>query len=126
MRSKISWKKAVLFATAGILAVILSTQSLQAAEDKSAPAAKDEAAEVHSEAKSDSGASAGVIAIAAALAIGLTAFATGYAQARIGSAGIGAISENPKRLGGVIMLVAIPETVAILGFVVAYLILSKS
>lgn len=66
----------------------------------------------------------GVKAIAAALAIGISAIATAIAQARIGAAGMGAIAENPKRLGGVIMLVAIPETVAILGFVIAYLIIS--
>ena len=64
--------------------------------------------------------------IGAGLAIGLAALATGIAQARIGAAGIGAIAENPKRLGMVIMLVAIPETVAILGFVIAYLILNPA
>ena len=70
------------------------------------------------------GIGSGLIAVGAALAIGLSALATGIAQARIGAAGIGAIAENPKRLGAVIMLVAIPETVAILGFVIAYLILT--
>lgn len=65
-----------------------------------------------------------LVPIGAGLAIGLAALATGIAQARIGAAGVGAIAENPKRLGAVIMLVAIPETVAILGFVIAYLILS--
>ena len=67
----------------------------------------------------------GLIAIGAALAIGLPAIGTGLAQSKIGAAGIGAIAENPKRLGTVIMLIAIPETVAILGFVIAYLILSQ-
>ncbi len=66
----------------------------------------------------------GLVAVGAGLAIGLCALATGMAQARIGAAGIGAISENPKRIGMVIMLVAIPETVAILGFVIAYLMIS--
>ena len=83
-------------------------------------AAAPEAGEVAKEAKPDRG----MVAIAAALAIGLAALATGFAQAKIGSAGMGAIAENPKRLGAVIMLVAIPETVAILGFVIAYLILT--
>ena len=67
----------------------------------------------------------GLAAIGAALAIGLAALATGIAQAKIGAAGMGAVAENPKRLGMVIMLVAIPETVAILGFVIAYLILKN-
>lgn len=66
----------------------------------------------------------GLIAIAAALAIGLSALATGWAQSKIGSAGMGAMAEKPELSGIVIILVAIPETMVLLGFVVAYLILS--
>jgi V/A-type H+-transporting ATPase subunit K len=61
----------------------------------------------------------GLIALGAGLAVGLGAIATGYAQARIGSAGIGAIAEKPELTGRVILLVAIPETLVILGFAVA-------
>lgn len=67
----------------------------------------------------------GLIALAAALAIGLSALATGWAQSRIGSAGAGAIAEKPELTGIVIILVAIPETMVLLGFVVAYLIISS-
>jgi V/A-type H+-transporting ATPase subunit K len=66
----------------------------------------------------------GLIALAAALAIGLSALATGWAQSRIGSAGAGTIAEKPELTGIVIILVAIPETMVLLGFVVAYLIIS--
>lgn len=66
----------------------------------------------------------GLIALAAAIAIGLSALATGWAQSRIGSAGVGAIAEKPELTGIVIILVAIPETMVLLGFVVAYLIIS--
>ncbi len=65
----------------------------------------------------------GLIAVAAALAIGLTAFGTGLAQSRIGAAGAGAIAEKPETAGSIILLVAIPETMVILGFVVAVVIL---
>lgn len=65
----------------------------------------------------------GLIAIGAGLAIGLAAIGTGYAQANIGSAGIGAIAEKPELVGNVILLVAIPETVLILGFAVAAMII---
>ncbi|MGV8025874.1 MAG: ATPase [Anaerolineaceae bacterium] len=65
----------------------------------------------------------GVIALAAALAIGLSAIATGIAQRGIGSAGVGAIAEKPELLGSIIILVAIPETLVILGFAVAAIIL---
>ncbi len=65
-----------------------------------------------------------IIAIAAALAVGIPALATGWAQSRIGSAGAGAMAEKPELSGTVIILVAIPETMVLLGFVVAYLIVS--
>ncbi len=64
-----------------------------------------------------------VLAIGAALAVGLGAIATGYAQGRIGSAGMGALAEKPELTGRVILLVAIPETLVILGFAVAAMIL---
>jgi V/A-type H+-transporting ATPase subunit K len=62
-------------------------------------------------------------AFSAALAIGLTAFATGWAQSRIGSAGAGTLAEKPELGGTIIILLAIPETMVILGFVVAMMIL---
>ena len=64
-----------------------------------------------------------LIALAAALAIGLPAIATAWAQSRIGSAGAGAIAEKPELRGIIILLLAIPETLVILGFVVSVLIL---
>ncbi len=62
-------------------------------------------------------------AFAAALAIGLSAIATGWAQSRIGAAGAGALAEKPELTGTIIILLAIPETMVILGFVVATMIL---
>ncbi|HSH13891.1 MAG TPA: hypothetical protein VLA15_09080 [Desulfurivibrionaceae bacterium] len=64
-----------------------------------------------------------LIAFAAALAIGLSALATGWAQARIGAAGAGTLAERPELTATVIIMVAIPETMVILGFVVAAMIL---
>ncbi len=71
----------------------------------------------------DSGLGVGLAAIGAGLAIGLAAIGTGLAQARIGSAGAGVIAEKPEALGTIILLVAIPETMVILGFAIAALIL---
>jgi V/A-type H+/Na+-transporting ATPase subunit K len=65
----------------------------------------------------------GLLAIGAGIAVGLAAIATGLAQARIGSAGIGAITEKPELMGRVILLLAIPETLVILGFAVAAMII---
>jgi len=45
------------------------------------------------------------------------------AQRAIGSAGVGALAEKPELGGSIIILVAIPETLVILGFAVAAIIL---
>jgi len=65
----------------------------------------------------------GLIAAAAAIAVGLTALGTGLAQSRIGAAGAGTIAEKPEATGTIILLLAIPETMVILGFVVAIVML---
>lgn len=64
-----------------------------------------------------------LLGFAAALAIGLSALATAWAQSKIGAAGAGALAEKPELTATVIILVAIPETMVILGFVVAAMIL---
>lgn len=64
-----------------------------------------------------------LIAFAAALAIGLSAIATAWAQSRIGAAGAGTLAEKPELSATIIILVAIPETMVILGFVIAAMIL---
>ncbi len=64
-----------------------------------------------------------IMALAAALALGLSALATGWAQSRIGAAGAGTLAEKPELTATMIILVAIPETMVILGFVIAAMIL---
>lgn len=61
--------------------------------------------------------------LAAALAVGIAGLGTGWAQSRIGSAGAGAVAEKPEVTGTILILVALPETIVILGFVVAAMIL---
>ncbi|NYT05029.1 MAG: ATPase [Methanomicrobiales archaeon] len=61
--------------------------------------------------------------LGAAIAIAFGALSTGWAQSRIGSAGAGTIAEKPELIGAAIILEAIPETMVILGFVVAAMIL---
>ncbi|MCL5023382.1 MAG: ATPase [Nitrospirae bacterium] len=64
-----------------------------------------------------------LVAFAAALAIGLSAIGTAWAQSRIGAAGAGTLAEKPEMSGTIIILLAIPETMVILGFVIATMIL---
>jgi V/A-type H+-transporting ATPase subunit K len=65
----------------------------------------------------------GSLAIGAGIAVGLAAIGTGLAQGRIGSAGAGTVAEKPELLGSMIVLLAIPETLIILGFAVAAMIM---
>jgi V/A-type H+-transporting ATPase subunit K len=65
----------------------------------------------------------GLRALAAALAVGLGAIGTAWAQSRIGSAGAGAVAEKPEVTGTILILTALPETMVILGFVIAAIIL---
>jgi len=63
--------------------------------------------------------------LSAAIAVGIPALATGWAQSRIGPAAAAALAEKPELTVTVVLLIAIPETVAILGFVISVLILMQ-
>ena len=67
-----------------------------------------------------------LLSLAAALAVGLPALATAWAQGRIGPAAAASLAEKPELATTTIILLAIPETMVILGFVVAVMILLKS
>jgi V/A-type H+/Na+-transporting ATPase subunit K len=60
--------------------------------------------------------------MAAALAMAVSAIAAGWAQARIGSAGQGTLAERPEERVFVLTLTALPEVIALLGFVMAIII----
>jgi V/A-type H+-transporting ATPase subunit K len=62
---------------------------------------------------------------AAALAIAIPALATAWAQSRIGPAIAASMAEKPELSTTAILMIAIPETMVILGFVVAALILFR-
>ena len=64
----------------------------------------------------------GLIAIGAGLAVGLTGLASALAEKDIGSAAIGAMTENEKLFGKGLILTVIPETIVIFGLVVAILL----
>jgi V/A-type H+-transporting ATPase subunit K len=63
------------------------------------------------------------IPIGAAIAFGIGAIGTAWAQSKIGTAGAGTIAERPETFGFMVILEAIPETLVILGFVVAAMII---
>jgi V/A-type H+-transporting ATPase subunit K len=65
------------------------------------------------------------ITLSAALAVGVPALATAWAQSRIGPAAAASLAEKPELSTTVIIMLAIPETMTILGFVIAVLIMLK-
>ena len=68
---------------------------------------------------------AGLIAIGAALAVGLAGLATAIAQKDIGSSAVGAIAENEKLFGKGLTMMVIPETIVIFGLVIAFMLVGK-
>jgi len=67
--------------------------------------------------------SRGYMAIGAGLAIGLAGIGTGVAQSHTGAAAVGAVAEDRGNFANSLIFIAIPETVVILGFVIANQIL---
>lgn len=73
-------------------------------------------------AQGDASIGAGMIAIGAGLAIGISAIATAMAMGAIGTAGVGALVERPQAFGQILIYLVIPETIIIFGFVIAFLL----
>ena len=73
--------------------------------------------------------SRGLIALAAALAMGISAFGAASAQGRAAASALEGITRNPNSKGQVngpmLLSLAFMEFQALLGFVVAYLIYSQ-
>ncbi|MFH1306389.1 MAG: ATPase [Candidatus Micrarchaeota archaeon] len=67
----------------------------------------------------------GALAIAAGIAMAGGALATAWAQASIGSAIMGVVAERPEEMMKLLIYMALPELLVLLGFVVAYLMLDK-
>ena len=60
--------------------------------------------------------------LGAALCMGISAIGAGLAQAKIGSAGQGTLAERPEERVFVLTLTALPEVIALLGFVMAIIL----
>ena len=67
----------------------------------------------------------GLIALGAGLAVGLAGIGTGIAQTTIGAAAVGATAENAKNFGKGLILTAIPETIVLFGFAIAFLLMQQ-
>lgn len=67
----------------------------------------------------------GFIAMGAGLAVGLAGIGTGIAQTTIGAAAVGATAEDAKNFGKGLILTAIPETIVLFGFAIAFLLIQQ-
>lgn len=63
--------------------------------------------------------------LAAALSTGLAAIGAGYAVGIVGSAALGAVSEDPKIFGKTLIFGGLAEGIAIYGLIVSILILGR-
>lgn len=59
---------------------------------------------------------------AAAIAVGLGALGTGYAQSRIGASAVGAVAEDDEMFVPGLIFTALPETLIIIAFVTIFLV----
>jgi V/A-type H+-transporting ATPase subunit K len=71
------------------------------------------------------GLGAGLLGVGAGIAIGFGAVGTGIAQSRIGGAAAGVIAERPEMFGIMLVLLVLPETLVIFGFVIAFFLYGK-
>ncbi len=68
---------------------------------------------------------AGAFGLAAAVAMFGGALGTAWAQASIGSSIMGVVAEKPEEAFRLIVYMALPELIVLLGFVVAFLLLGE-
>ncbi len=101
--------------TAGTCALSLVTAAAPAAETPADVLPADATSDVQ---KIGLGASA-------AFAIAMSVLGAAFAVARIGSAAMGAAAEKPELLNRSLLFVALAEGLAVLGFVVAIMIIQK-
>ena len=65
------------------------------------------------------------LALAAAIAMAVAGLATAKAQSAVGSGGTGALAEKPELFTSILILFALPETIVVLGFVIAFLLIRQ-
>ena len=74
-------------------------------------------------AQAAAGAASGIKYLAAAIAVGMACIGGGMAVAKIGSAAMGAMSENPELSGKALPFVGLAEGICLWGMLVGVLIL---
>jgi V/A-type H+/Na+-transporting ATPase subunit K len=71
----------------------------------------------------DLGAGIGMTAIGAGIALGVAVYGTAMGQGIAGSSAVGVVAEKPEMMGKSLIFVALCETSAIYGFVIAAILI---
>ncbi len=61
-------------------------------------------------------------ALGAGIAMGVSALAAAWSQGAVGSAALGVIAERPEFEKNVLIYLVLPEILAVLGFIIAFLL----
>ncbi len=61
-------------------------------------------------------------ALGAGVAIGLSAIAAAWSQGTLGSAALGVVAERPEFERSILIYIALPEVLVILGFIIAIIL----
>ena len=64
-------------------------------------------------------------ALAAGIAMGLSALGAAWSQSSIGAAAMGAVAERPELEKNVLVYLVLPEILALLGFAIAFLLVGQ-
>ena len=64
-------------------------------------------------------------ALGAGIAMGVSALAAAWSQGAVGSAALGVIAERPEFEKNVLIYLVLPEILAILGFVIAFMLIGE-
>ncbi len=67
----------------------------------------------------------GIIALSAGLVMGISALAAAWSQSALGSSAMGMVAERPELESKVIIYIALPEVIALFGFIIAFLLASS-
>ncbi len=102
-----------------LLTVVLAAAAVAAPAEPTVEPSAEQALEDMSDAK--------VVALAASVAFvtAVSILGAAYAVGRIGSAALGAAAEKPELLNRSLALVGLAEGLAVIGFVIAFLLLRK-
>lgn len=65
----------------------------------------------------------GLIALAAAIVVGLSGYAAAIAESTVGSAAVGVMAEDEKFFSKGLVMTVIPETIAVFGLVVGLILI---